>query len=242
MHDKMVKLIQIPTEPEIARLIYQDHSILIVNKPPGLLTIADGYNSTLPYLSSILMPQFGRIWVVHRLDRDTSGVIIFARSKTAHKHLNLQFAKRQIRKTYQALIIGNPEWEDYWIQLPLRVNGDRKHRTVVDVQNGKPASTHIKVIERFQNCCFVEARPRSGYTHQIRAHLLSAGCPIVGDKLYQPREKDIVPSLSNLPIQRQALHALTIEFIHPEKQVTSSYSAPYPDDFSRTMNFFRGQT
>src|SRR4030042_2395483 len=168
-------------------LLFSDEALLVINKPAGLSTLPDGYNPTLPHIKSVLERQFGHLWIVHRLDKDTSGVLLLARSAEAHRALNTQFEQHRVYKCYHALVVGNPEWQEQTISLPLRPNGDRQHRTMIDTQAGKHAITPLKVLERFVNYCLLEAIPETGRTHQIPAHLHALGLSIIGDKLYAKR-------------------------------------------------------
>ncbi len=165
-------------------VMWADPALVVVNKPAGLLTLPDGYDREAIHLRRVLEPVYGRLWIVHRLDRETSGVLIVARSAGAHHALNDQFAGRQVQKIYHCLVAGCPAWERETVDQPLRKNGDRSHRTVIDPRYGKPASTGFMVLERYPGWSLVEARPHSGYTHQIRAHLAFCGFPIAGDDLY----------------------------------------------------------
>ena len=169
--------------PEIL-VLYLDNHLLVVAKPAGLPTLVDGYHPEAPYLVGVLKATYGRLWVVHRLDRETSGVIVFARTAAAHRPLNTQFEQRQALKPYHALVQGLPAWDSQNIHLPLRPDGDRRHRTVVDPQHGKPAETGLRVLERFDRCALLQAVPHTGRTHQIRAHLAALGHPIAADPLY----------------------------------------------------------
>jgi RluA family pseudouridine synthase len=215
-------------------ILFSDADILVIDKPSGLLVIPDGYDPSLPTLLGVLAPEWGRLYVVHRLDKETSGVMLLARTAAAHRQLCFQFAERNVRKVYAALCGGAPEWTERVIDLPLRVNGDRRHRTVLDNERGKPARTEALVARRLEGCCLVEARPRTGYTHQIRAHLALLGLPLLGDPLYSyppswtgPR----LPSSSLPPFPRTALHARDLAFEHPIHHQPVSFSAPYPADF-----------
>lgn len=211
------------------QLIYEDQQLLIINKPAGVLSIVDGYDSSIPFLRTILEPDFDRLWVVHRLDKETSGVMILARSPEAHKHLNQQFTSHNIHKEYTALVSGISPVK-FTVNTPLLVNGDRHHRTVVNESKGKPASTDFELRESYPTkSSLVSVFPHTGYSHQIRAHLLNFGLPLLGDVLYSTTESR---SLSDrLGIHRVALHAKVISFTHPQTQESMSFTAPFPDDF-----------
>jgi len=214
--------------------LYQDDYLLAVNKPAGLPTLPDGYNRAAPCLIDWLKQQLGRVWVVHRLDRDTSGVIVLARTAEVHRALNIAFDARDVHKVYHAIVIGAPGWDELRIDLPLRPDGDRRHRTVIDRARGKPAVTQGRVLERFAQHTLIEARPETGRTHQIRAHLAALDLPLAGDVLYGGKD---AASL----IQRTALHAHSIKFTHPVTQASLQLSAPYPEDFAVTLAQLRGQ-
>ena len=178
---------------------------MVIDKPAGLHTLPDGYDANLPYVRGMLEPEHGRLWIVHRLDRETNGVLVLARTAEAHRALNTQFEQHQVRKIYHALVVGSPDWKETTVRLPLRTNVGHRHRTAVGPQRGKPAVTHLRVLERFEGTTLVEAAPETGRTHQIRAHLAALGYPIVGDELYGAG-----PSPAGL-----SLHALSLEITHP---------------------------
>ena len=211
--------------------LFVDERLLVVSKPAGLPTLVDGYHPEAPYLFAILQERYPALWIVHRLDRQTSGVIVFARTAESHRSLNSQFEKRQAVKTYHALAHGLPAWESQAVRLPLRPNGDRRHRTVVDAQRGKPAETNLATLERFENYVLLQATPRTGRTHQIRAHLAALGHPIVSDALYGGAE------LPGLP--RLGLHAYTLKLFHPESGKELFFCAEYPADFSQAIHRLR---
>ena len=216
--------------PEV---LWADAALLVINKPAGLRSLPDGYDPSHPHLRLLLEPQFGRLWMVHRLDKDTSGVLLLARSAAAHRALNTLFEGHQVRKWYHALAVGSPEWEQQRVDLPLRPNGDRRHRTVVDHSSGKPAITHLRRLQRFPSACLVEARPETGRTHQIRAHLAALGLPILGDSLYG------APAMPELPLDTLALHAFALELTHPESGQMMRFEAPYPPAFQSVLDFLR---
>jgi RluA family pseudouridine synthase len=216
-------------EPHELPILYLDDDLLAINKPAGLLTLPDGYQPDLPDVRKLIEAQLGPVWIVHRLDKDTSGVLLLARSAAAHREINQQFSAQQVRKTYHALVIGRPEWEHIHVEAPLRSNVGRRKRTIVDETYGKAASTYLRVLARFPQATLVEARPRSGRTHQIRAHLYAVGCPIMADPLYgeQPPDSTWIPRL--------ALHARTLALQHPASHQPVQFSAPYPQDFERAL-------
>ena len=229
-------------------VLYADDDLLAVNKPAGLPTLPDGYNPDLPHVKSVLEPQFGRLWIVHRLDRYTSGVLLLARSAAAHRELNRQFAAGLVGKTYRALCQGAPDWQMHRVELPLRANGDHRHRTVVDPVKGKLAETELTVLEVFVGYTWIEARPHTGRTHQVHAHLAAAGLPLVGDELYggealylsqlkpgfRPQQGKECPIVS-----RPALHAWALAFAHPSSGKAMTFSAPLPNDLRAALKQLR---
>jgi tRNA pseudouridine32 synthase/23S rRNA pseudouridine746 synthase len=233
-------------------VLWYDDAILVVNKPPGLLTLPDGYEPGLPYLASILEPRFGRLWIVHRLDKETSGVLVLARSPEAHSRLNNQFALHKILKIYHAICVGNPDWDERAVNLALLTDGDRKHRTVITAHRGKTSVTHLQVLERFCAYVLIEAIPETGRTHQIRAHLAATGFPVSGDALYGSGEGIFLSKVKpgyhpgkapEKPILgRLGLHACSLRFTHPLTGKEVKFEAPYPPDFETALRRLRKTT
>lgn len=210
-------------------LIYQDSSILVINKAAGVISIADGYSKNIPHLRTILEPEFGRLWVVHRLDKETSGVMILARTAEAHRDICQQFSTHTVKKEYSALVYGSFP-KNLVVNFPLLVNGDRRHRTIVNEVRGKPARTEFLLQKSFPtNSALISAVPHTGYSHQIRAHLLNASFPILGDPLYANQESKSYSTLHG--IHRVALHASQITFLHPESHEQVNFKSDFPDDF-----------
>lgn len=237
------------SQPADIQVLFCDDALLVVNKPAGLSTLPDGYNPSLPHIKSVLERQFGPLWIVHRLDKETSGVLILARSAKAHKSLNTQFEQHHVSKIYHALVIGNPAWQEQTVSLLLRSNGDRRHRTVIDPLAGKPSVTHLKLLERFGQYCLVEAVPETGRTHQIRAHLYALGLSILGDSLYGKRnslhgEHNTYPSQDdNDPsvglVGSMGLHAVSLEIDHPFTGKSMKFTAPYPAELIMVLEQLR---
>lgn len=237
--------------PELDKaLLWEDEQILVVNKPAGMLSIQDGYNPELPHLTASFETKFGELWVVHRLDRDTSGVIMLARNEEAHRDLCKQFERRQVTKIYHALVIGEPAWDKQMVERPLRVNGDRRHRTVVDYQAGKFSYSRFCVMERFGRITLVEAKPETGRTHQIRVHLKEIGIPVVADGLYGEGGSlflsDIKPGYrrsrnrTERPLLgRLGLHACSLTIKHPISKNKMEFEAPYPKDLAIALRQLR---
>ncbi len=222
------------TNQTIIDLLYIDADILIVNKPSGLRTIPDGYDPSLPCLKEMLSKEYEKVWVVHRLDKETSGVILFARNADAHRNLNMQFEKHKIRKVYLAVVYGVPCWDEKSICCPLRKDGDRSHRTMIDFKNGKTAITHLTVIKKSTDRTLFAIEIETGITHQIRAHLSSIGFPIIGDTLYAPY-KDIGGQENVIPIRPLLLHAFSIDFIHPRTTDCTHIEALLPSYFHQAL-------
>lgn len=223
-----------PTHPAAPTILFMDDDLLVINKPAGILSIPDGYDPELPHLQQLLEPKFGRLWMVHRLDKGTSGVIVLARNPESHRRLNQAFREREVHKNYHGLIWPVPEWTEQVIDSPLKVNADRRHRTRVDLEQGKPAWTHCVILDKWPLAARAALTIKTGLTHQIRAHLRELGMILLGETLYNAGLP--VPPLS---APRVMLHARQIEFQHPINNKRVSFSAPYPEDFRAVYSLIR---
>jgi RluA family pseudouridine synthase len=235
-------------------ILYSDDSLLVVDKPAGMLSIPDHWDPDAPVASSALAKDWGKLFVVHRLDKDTSGVLIYARDAEAHKALSAAFEARSVKKVYQALVHGSPAWEETSCELALKPDGDRLHRTIADAHKGKSSVTYFRVIERYAGAkapgfvsgvALVEARPGTGRTHQIRVHLAALGHPCLCDPLYGDGKPLLLSKLKKRwkgdplgerpLLSRAALHALSAEFAHPVSGAILKLEAPMPKDMRATM-------
>jgi tRNA pseudouridine32 synthase/23S rRNA pseudouridine746 synthase len=214
-------------------ILYEDDHLIVLNKPAGLLSIEDGYDKNKINLRSILREVYGKIWVVHRLDKNTSGVIVYAKNENSHRKLNDTFASHANIKNYRGIINGIPIWNSYEITLPLKINGDKKHRTIIDLSDGKPALTSITKLNTQDLYSYLDIFPHTGFTHQIRSHLSAIGFPILGDDLYWRccKLKKNYGLTQNLFFEGYFLHAYSLKFIHPASNELMNVTAPIPISF-----------
>lgn len=232
-------------EPIPLDIVYEDDDLLVVNKPAGLVVHpAVGHHSgtlvnalldhcpDLPGIGGYLRPG-----IVHRLDKDTSGLMLVSKTDLAHQGLSTAMKARQIKRRYLALVLGVVRSEHGLVDAPLgRDPRDRKRIAVV--ADGRAARTHFHVRERFPGYTLLDVELETGRTHQIRVHLANAGYPVAGDPVYGPRPPRRAPgSLLNLP--GQALHAYSIAFIHPRTGEPLSFEAPPPPVFSAALDLLR---
>lgn len=213
-------------------ILHEDDNIIAVDKPEGICSIPERLEKGGDLLSLLAVRLGLRPYVVHRLDRDVSGVILFAKNAAAHASLNEQFSNRLVRKSYKAVVHGIPIDENGKIEKPIRKFGSG--RMGVDAINGKEATTMYSVERKFQNASLLHVSPVSGRRHQIRVHLYSIGHPIVGDPLYgdRARQKDF---------KRLMLHAHSIEFKSVSGETTQIRSA-LPPSFQAVIDSLPAQT
>lgn len=237
-----------PGKPFVA-ILYHDQDIIIVSKPAGLLSIPDRFKPDLPNLQYTLRDQFQVIYTVHRLDRDTSGIMVFAKNQLAHKHLSEQFEARSIQKTYLAFTEGYPSEESGLIDQPIAANPSRPGKMMVHAK-GKPAQTGYTIKERFKHHAKLEVRLHTGRTHQIRVHLAYIGCPLLVDPLYGKRDCFFLSSIKGKKyhrpksreerplVTRLTLHASELLIIHPSTQEKMQWKAAMPKDMSALQHQF----
>lgn len=204
------------------RIIYEDGSIVVVDKPSGLLSVP-GLTSE-PSVESILSRSHGRVYMVHRLDQDTSGLMVVALTLEAYHHMQRQFVEHRVGKHYVALVSGSPPHERCTVSLPLRADPYDRPRQVVDIINGRRAVSVSEVLRREGPVTRLLLKPLTGRTHQLRVHCAHAdglGTPIVGDRLYGLTAEDGTA-------QRLCLHAAQLTFIHPLTGEKLSFQSEVP--------------
>ena len=225
------------------KILFEDEWLAVIDKPPGL-TVHPGSGAKSGTLANALAWRFGELsgvqgparpGIVHRLDKDTSGVILVAKEDTAHWALAAQFRERTVRKEYLAVVRGAIELDADLISAPLGPDRRRPTRVAVRMDVGRPSETYFEVIERFPAQTYVRCLPKTGRTHQIRVHMASIGHPIVSDPLYGGS----VPSLAAI-CPRQALHARSLTIRHPHTGDVLTFESPLPADMEALLAHLRG--
>lgn len=235
------------TNPDYT-VIYNDDDIVVLNKRSGLLIAADRYDPDAPRLDNEAEKEFGKLFAVHRIDKDTSGCVIYAKNAEAHRNLSMQFENREVQKTYHCLVHGAPLWQTQKVDIKLLADGDSKHRTVLS-KEGKAALTEFRNLGKVGPYTWIEAKPHTGRTHQIRVHLNSLGLAIVCDPLYSGNQHPVFLSevkkrwngdeKTERPLlSRLALHAYKLELTHPKTGEKMTFVAPYPKDMEATRKQF----
>lgn len=209
-----------PTKPYLD-IVYQDDDIVLLNKPSGILSVPGKAKEHFDSLQTRVQTVFPTATVVHRLDMATSGLMLMALNKPAHRHISKQFELRETAKTYQAIVFGVIADEGGEINLPLICDWPNRPKQMVDHQRGKKALTKWQVIERYNQSTRVELKPVTGRSHQLRVHMLSLDHPIIGDRLYAHEKALKMASRLNL-------HAATLSFRHPLTEQMMEFKTPIP--------------
>jgi 23S rRNA pseudouridine1911/1915/1917 synthase len=244
-------------------VVYDDAALTVVNKPPGIVThpAKGNWRGTLVnaiqfhYDTLSTLAGEHRPGIVHRLDRDTTGLLVVLKDDIAHRRLALQFERREVHKEYLALVHGVPQRDSDYIERPIGFHPTVREKMAIRTPDdgGKPAVTFYEVLERFRAFALVRCKPQTGRTHQIRIHLTHIGHPILADKLYSGRDRvtmaDVVGSdrlrhlsaeeAETVLIDRQALHAHRLRFRHPTTDHELDLTAPLPADMERTLAALR---
>jgi len=226
-------------QPVAFDILYQDDSLAVISKPPGLVVHpAAGHrdgtlvNGLLYHFSHLPELDNKRPGIVHRLDKDTSGIMLVAKTEKVQRKLTAAFKDRQIHKSYRAILLRNPPETTGRIVRPIGRHPVNRKKMAVNEKKGRYAATRWKILETFSNgLCSSEIVIETGRTHQIRVHMSSIGAPVAGDALYGGR----VPEKAGIVVKRQLLHAATLSFNHPETGKECSFSAPLWDDMQNIL-------
>lgn len=241
-------------------IVYEDDDLLVINKPVGLVVHpgAGNHDSTLVnallhYCGESLSGIGGvaRPGIVHRLDKDTSGLMVVAKNDKAHTGLSEQLSDRSLTRIYHAIVLGSPMPPAGTIDKPIGRDLKNRQKMAITSKNARDAITHYKVIENFNDVLsLVECKLQTGRTHQIRVHMAHQKYPLIGDNLYGPQvtalraglkkggyEPEIIDEIMGL--KRQALHAKAISFIHPCTNERLSFDSEYPQDVSKVLNLLK---
>jgi 23S rRNA pseudouridine1911/1915/1917 synthase len=245
--------------PEV-NVIFEDDVLMVIDKPAGLLVAPDRWDKSRDNLMDLLHDgiKAGKEWAqktgisylanAHRLDVDTSGVLVLARTRETLIALVNQFSQRQTRKVYLALMGGGPEKETTEIELPIGPHPIRPGLSVIDRNTGKAAHSIVRVLERFSRHTLAEVEILTGRHHQIRVHLQTLGCPLVGDRLYGGKSlllSSLKPGYKMKPegekplIGRPALHAWRLTLTHPVRGDEMTLEAPLPKDLTVGLKYLR---
>lgn len=247
----------IPPENIPLDVMYDDEAIVVINKPAGMIVHPGrgNYRGTLAGALQFHFDQLSdaagqhRAGIVHRLDRDTTGVLVVAKNNAIHHHLSRQFEERTVEKEYRALVWGEVEFDRDYLETHVRVSLRNRERMMVcpPGDRSRLAATFYEVLERFRGFTWMRLCPQTGRTHQLRVHMHHLGHPIVADRLYEGRSllklSDLVEQLpaerDAVLIERQALHALRLSFDHPVTGRRLEFEAPLPADLQRALDAVR---
>lgn len=257
-----VVTVTLPEEPDSnvqpedipLNIVYEDESLVVVNKAAGMI-VHPGKGHHKGTLAGALQHHFDtlsdaagslRPGIVHRLDRDTTGIIVIARNNLVHHHLSRQFEQRTVKKEYRALVNGEMNLDADHITTHIKVDPRKRERMVICEPSGnsREASTYYEAAERFRGYSYVALHPRTGRTHQLRVHMQHVGHPLVADRMYRGgralNRQDLKHSEADeILIRRHALHAFRLTFEHPETGETMTFEAPLAEDMQRTLDALR---
>jgi len=239
------ELLDCKPEPIDIDILFEDRHLLVVNKQEGMVihpapgnpsgTLVNALLHHCPDLSGI--GNVIRPGIVHRLDKDTTGALVVAKTTLAHQHLSEQFKSRTVRKKYFALVYGGPETDSGIIDLPIGRHPVDRKRMSTRSRRGREAITHWHMRERFAETSLLEIEIKTGRTHQIRVHCATKGYPLVGDPVYGKKNQALrLPPQIRESIRRQMLHAWKIEFRHPVDGERKRFQAPMPSDMADVLH------
>lgn len=233
-------------------IVFEDAHLIVVDKPAGLVVHPAAGNLDGTLVNALLHHCHGQLsgiggvarpGIVHRIDKDTSGLLVVAKTDAAHEGLARQFADHSIHRAYLALVGGNPRPPAGTVRGAIaRSSTNRKKMALVEDGRGKHAVTHFRTLEEFTGAALVECRLETGRTHQVRVHMASIGHPLLGDPVYGRNPQRLRPILSQLHFARQALHAAELGFIHPVTGAVHSFASALPADMAGLLVELRKQS
>jgi 23S rRNA pseudouridine1911/1915/1917 synthase len=249
-----LKPLSLEPEPLPLTILYEDSSIIVIDKPPGMV-VHPAYGNLSGTLVNALLYHCKdlagingvlRPGIVHRLDKDTSGVMVVAKDDEAFQHLTNQFKNRTVKKVYSAIVYGRFSQVEGLIDSAIGRHPSERKRMSTRTKRGREAITRWKKVEEFDGCTLLEIFPQTGRTHQIRVHLSSIGHPVLGDPLYGRKGR---PGTIHDPVlkecvkrmNRQALHAQRLEFTHPRTGERVQFISPIPQDMKEALEWLRLQ-
>jgi len=227
-------------------IVFEDEHLLVVDKPAGMVVhpAAGNFDGTL--VNALLHHCAGRLsgiggvarpGIVHRIDKDTSGLLVVAKTDRAHEGLAAQFARHSIDRRYRAIVAGRPVPAEGVVDAPLaRSSANRQKMTIVESDRGKRAVTHYRTIRPLRDAALVECRLETGRTHQVRVHMTSLGHPLLGDPVYGRIRQGLRDVLKELGFHRQALHAAELGFVHPVTGAALSFKSDIPSDMQELLS------
>jgi RluA family pseudouridine synthase len=231
-------------------IIYEDDEMVVVSKAPFILTIPDRFHPDKPNLYQLLGERFGKIFTVHRLDKETSGILVFAKTEETHKLLSAQFTDRTVEKVYYALVEGHVHQTEGMIDKSIAPHPQHPDRMVISTK-GKRSVTRYSVVEYFKNYTLLQASIETGRTHQIRVHFQAIGYPLAVDALYGRKDAFLLSQVKmgkyrlgkdqeERPLMaRSSLHAWRLNFVHPGTGERLTFEAPLPKDFEAVLQQLR---
>lgn len=245
--DRICLVLPEMTEPDILPedipldILYEDESLLVVNKPKGMVVHPSAGHLSGTLVNAVLFHCKGNLsgingvlrpGIVHRIDKDTTGVLLICKDDAVHRDLAEQLKEHSIKRRYRAIVHGNLKEDEGTVEGPIGRHPVDRKKMAVNYKNGKPAVTHYRVLERFGNTTYIECRLETGRTHQIRVHMTSIGHPLLGDEVYGSGKNPY-------RLQGQTLHAMVLGFVHPRTGEYLEFEAPLPEYFQALLDKLR---
>ena len=222
-------------------IVYEDEDVILINKPKGTVVHPAPGHTTDTLVNGLLyhckdnlsgINGVARPGIVHRIDRDTTGILIVCKNDMSHNSIAAQLKEHSINRRYRALVHGNIKEDTGTVERPIGRHPIDRKKMAINEKNGKPAITHYTVLERFGNYTLIECKLETGRTHQIRVHMTSIGHPLVGDEVYGPAK-------CPFKLQGQCLHAMVLGFVHPRTGEYMEFSAELPEYFEELLRKLR---